>query len=444
MLIYWQDVKNLVNAFIPGPNLIGVITGVLSSLVASLVYGVFQKQVWHKDKESLEKGLGEVSIAITQLNLEVANIRQNFVDTMASVQQEIAGADKNYSDLVLSLQKAIGGPFTESVLGYHPRSSQRIAEILSIETRKAYDKHWSRVVVTNAADRYLVTQIKKLTMGEQEAEILVWELEYQVSWTWRNDSKVTRHPLDDLEIMIVAPDDAVRDFKPADPESASKEYTEFFAKALNCVKCVVPNPQDGEKRLPENKISQLFRINSIKFIQGNNTLTLTENDLVDEKKPLPSGVYKRLEIPKEKAGNFTLEIGQTMEVVYEGVMSTPVLQGEDGALFGYLGYVPSDIVADSFKLSLSHPKELVFNDLTYRTEVISDVSGCQYLREPLRYNPEIILDKKGIPQKFQPSNERQVSQIRIDETLTHFHLLTLTWKASPVSHILGPIKNTTQ
>lgn len=434
IVMNWQDVADWGNKFFAAhPNVVTVIVGVASSLVASVCFGVFQKQVWHKDKESLDKGLDEVKKAIIQLNSAVVETKQGFYDAAVGVRQGIAEADKNYRDLVTILQKAIVGPFTASVLGYHPRSSEKIAEILSVETRKAYDKHWDRVVVINAADRYLITQIKEFTLGEQqpEAGVLVWELDYQVSWTWRNDSKVTRRPLEDLVIIIVAPEDAVRDFDPSDPEGASKKYAEFFAGALNCVKCVVANPHNHEKRLPEDAISQLFRIQSIKFIQGSHSLTLKVDELVEENGQLPPGVYKQLKIPREKVGNFILEIEHTMEVVYEGVMSTPVHREKDGTFVGYLAYVPSDIVADSFELSLSHPKQLIFNNQGYQTEVVPDVSGCQYLRDPLRYNPEILSTARHLPEKFRPGDKRQVSQIKINETLTHFHLLKLNWKASP-------------
>lgn len=387
------------------PNLwTAFFAGVLASWIANLAFEFLNKKIWKEDTETIHKKLAEI--------------------------------EGKYVELIASLQEAIRGPFIESMLSYHPKSSRGIAKILSNETQKAYHKHWDRVVVTKAADRYLINQIDTNPMSDLQGtgsdNALVWSLDYQVSWTWYNDSKVVRHPLIDLVILIMAPEDAVRDFNTDDPDDASRRYAEFFASGLNCVKCVVPNPQNREKRIPEDVIPRLFDITSITFKQGTRSLNVRKEELVDDPDGLPPGVYKRLRIPdKKEVNDFALDIEQTMDVIYEGTMITPATREKDGAVWGYLGYVPSDIVANSFNLSVTHPSHLKLNGKDHSIEVVSDVSGCQYLSDPLRHNPAIHQVEIYVSSKFRPTSDLKFSQISVNEPLTPFHFLIAKWKATP-------------
>lgn len=412
-----------------------IVLGISASVLANWLSVRAQQREWKEFGDEHGKRIASICGDIDKLTLEIATARDDLREAMDTVKAEVNEVRRNYFDLVTAARKAIGGPFTASVLGYHPHSSGTIAKILSDETRKAYDKHWARVVVTDAEDRYLVTSLKRkaLTLGQDTTEVLVWEFEYQVKWTWRNDSRVSRRPLDDFYILIVAPEEAVRDFDSRNPESASRMYAEFFAGALNYVKCVVPNPIDREKRLPTDILDQLFDIKSIRFSHGSHVVELDKGDLTNDSGPLPIGVYKRLGIPANRVHEFALNIGETMEVLYEGTMSTPATIGNEGIVYGYLGYVPSDIVANSFSLSLSYPTGLNLDGKKYRLEVSSADSGCQYLRDPLRCNPDLLTVAPMLPEKLRPIPYKQeVAQIKVNESLTHFHLLTMNWKATPV------------
>ena len=89
-----------------------------------------------------------------------------------------------------------------SIFSFHPMVSKEIARILSVETDRLYGRHHNRVIVTTANDSYTIRGLKQI------GSVVVWSLEFHITWQWLNDSKVTKRPLEDF-LLVAAANDGV-------------------------------------------------------------------------------------------------------------------------------------------------------------------------------------------------------------------------------------------
>lgn len=364
----------------------GFLIGIISSMVASYLFSRVQKEVWQTDIRDIA---GRLSIMHNDHEL-----------------------------LLQSMIPAIGGQFTKSLFAFPPMTSEEIARILSNETDRLYGRHHKRVIVTTAKDAYSIKGLKRL-----DGDVVVWLLEFHVTWQWLNDSKITKHPLEDFLLVAVANDEALDDFSEEHESEAQKtaqrrSLEDFLQK--NIVKATIVNPIDARRRIPPNLVNDVFTIDRVYISYAGNTQTIESSDL--RKVPqsqLPVGVYAAWSLPQL---DLPLPRGDRLHVEYIGRMYLSAEFGTPNGeiCWGYMTFRPSDIVGEQYDLTLTFPSDVALGGQTFSVEVIARESGCQLVHGPLERQPREWTDTRGV----------HVAQISVPGPLTDLHQLSLKWKGA--------------
>ena len=363
---------------------------------------------------------------------QLGNLRRS----LASLEHRVQKAGEDARE---SIPAALAGPFTQSLWSYHPYSSQAVVRILSDVTKDVFSKNWQRTIVTEGRDLYRITGIRAIPWpAERTAH--VWDLDYRIEWTWKNDSQVEKNPVNDLIILVTSPIEAVRNFG-EDPARASARYQRVIDGHLNRIVIPVSNPLARDQPLPQElraRLETLFKIESFEFTPDGPPVNVPGGEL--ERVPINSpGVYLALRVPSAYSERLGLGVGKSMSVAYSGTTTAEVDPTEKSKLWGALVYPPSDIGGSRFVLGLLHPEELEFEGYKYRLSLERKRSNCRYVHEPAEIfaNPDDM--GNDLPKTFKPMDGvSKLAAIRIGENpLTYLHLLSVYWQAEPVKAVLG-------
>ena len=373
-------------------GLAGLLVGVFSSMVASYLFSRVQKEVWQND-------IGALTVQLSNLKDQLSNM------------------GREHEVLLRDLVPAIGGHFTESLFSFHPMASKKIAGILSGETERLYDRHHKRVIVTTAKDTYTIKELRRYE------SVFVWSLEFHITWQWLNDSRITKRPLEDLLLAAVANEEALDDFSPEHESDAQKlaqrrELEGFLEK--NLVKSTVVNPLDASRRIPDDRLNEVFTIDKVDVTEEGRPPKLVEKARLRKVPPekLPIGVYEAYELPPEF--NVSLPVDARLHVEYFGRMCllATLEEADDKVYQGHMTFSPSDVISDQYELRLSYPPHVTLDGKRVSLEVRKESSGSQHVHGPLVNHPQDMADAKGY----------RLAEMKVSEALTDLHQLSLRWR----------------
>lgn len=369
-----------------GAIVIGVLTGLFSSFAATLLYSRVQKETWQRDIVPLKDEVAGIRRAVTDATVALGRIRDDADAIKGDLSAQLAAVRQDHDALLKGLVPAIGGSFTKSLFAFHPMSSEQIARILSVETDRLYRRHHKRVIVTKAKDTYAIKGVKRLA-GDPKP---VWWLEFHVMWEWLNDSKVTKHPLDDFLLIAVANEEALNDFayqSEADRVAQHERLAEFLRDRENIVRSTIENPLDDGKQIPAGLMSEVFTIRRIDISQDEVSHSLEFKDLRRiPSTELPVGVYSAFSLPPL---NLPLPVGGRLVVEYVGQICLSADAVADGQYFGFMGFPPSDVIGNQYDLTLLYPPEVSLDGKTIALDVVAERSGCQFIHGPLLNQPTL-------------------------------------------------------
>jgi hypothetical protein len=369
---------------------LGLLSGIVSGLISAWVYGFRQKEVWQKDvKDLYQKTLGIDSVLSGQLK----QLRDD------------------YDMLLKDIAPAIGGSFTQSLFEYHPMASKEIARILSEQTKLQYERHHSRVIVQTAEDKYTVKGLKRIN------SIVVWSLEFHIAWTWYNDSKITKEPLDDFLLVADTNAEALESLFAAlsstkQRDDAYKKRTAFLGK--NIARSIIVSPSSPESALPVGLFDEVYSVDKV-WVGGNEI----DKSRLDSKpkSDLPIGVYAAWSLPKADQGfNPQLPVGDSLIVEYSGHLCLAAQFDGDNTYSGYMTYPPSDVISEKYNLKMSFPPGLTFDDKLVTLELVDKSSGCRFIHGPLKNQPKACL------------NGYHDAEMVVPGPLTDLHQISLTWE----------------
>jgi len=383
--------------------LFSLATGVLSGLTVAIIYARRQREIWKADTDDLTR--------VTRTMAEdLRNLRSSYVSHLER------------------LVDAIGGPFTNSLFAYPPFVSKGIAQILSNQADGLYKQHHQRVLVKEGRDTYLIDGLRLFA----DSSIVVWSLRFHTTWTWFNDSDVTKRPLDDLVFVTAANPEALSSFTSpgsGEREEERKRLAAFYETRRNVVRATAVNPLDIAARLTE--ITNVFNIDRVSVVHDRKTTRFDAAQLesINGEFPegkLPDGIYSALRLPRLPELP-ALEPTETMRIDYVGHFYLAATGGA-AEYWGELTFAPSDIVADEYRLTMLCPLGLRLDDREVDLEVERELSGCQYLHEPLDKKPEKKdnADPEDVPAEFEGFRGKSAT-ITGPRPLTNLHRFSLTW-----------------
>lgn len=379
-----------------GAVFLGLIVGIVSGVLSAIIYSVLQKEVWKDDIKDMHEKLLEID---------------------KSLSDQLTTLRYDHDILLKEIAPAIGGSFTQSLFAYHPMASKEIAHILSEQTKLQYERHHSRVIVQTAEDKYTVNGLKLVD------SITVWSLDFHIAWSWYNDSKITKEPLDDFLLVADTNAEALESLFAALPstkqrDDAYKKRTAFLGK--NIARSIVVNPRSAESALPGSLFDQVFSIDSVwvsaQKVDKAQLVSMPKDDL-------PIGVFAAWSLPKtDKNLNPQLQIGDSLTVEYSGHLCLAAPEDEDNTYWGYMTYPPSDVISDEYKLRLFFSPESKFGDKLVFLEAVPKSSGCRFIHGLLKNQPKSDTDANG----------HHYMEMKVPGPLTDLHQISLTWKGKLV------------
>lgn len=386
--------------------------GTLSGVLAIMVYGRYQKDVWKSDTATIEAKVVEIG----------------------KVVQELGTTYQCYLD---RLPDAIGGEFTKSLFAYPPFASKGLAQILSRATGDLYSQHAQRVLVIKGQDQYLIDKLSRFTL---HSDVMVWSLRFRTTWTWSNDSSVTKYPLADLVFVTAANSDALNSFSSTSAGAAQqqKQLADFYKQRKNIVQAIAVNPADRSQHLNADEIAKVFSIEEIRVRHDEEVKAFTAADLKSLNSEcaggLPRGIYAAQMLPNS-TGLPALDPGCVMSIDYVGHVS--LAAGREGDEFtGYLAFTPSDIVAEEYELTLYCPREIGGKEMQF--DIDHNLSGSQYLHEPLARSVVENTDRRSteMPRELATSwTGGKSATITGPKPLTSLHRIALTWKGKVINDV---------
>lgn len=374
-----------------GVIFLGLIVGIFSGVVSALLYGFLQKEVWQDD--------------IREMHLKLLEIDKGLSDQLTKLRND-------HDTLLQGFAPAIGGAFTQSLFEYHPMASKQIARILSDHIKDQYARHHSRVVVQTAADQYTIKGLERIE------STLVWSLYFHLTWTWKNDSKITKYPLDDFLLVADMNQEALEGLlakltSTKKREDAYKERTDFLGK--NIVRSIIVNPQRPEIALPPDLFNKVFSIEGVWV--GGTEVKKSQLESVPED-GLPKGVYAAWSLPKDDpAFNPALLIDDSLTVEYSGHLCLAAPEEGKDTYSGYMTFPPSDVISDGYELTLGFPRTLEFEGTELHLEVVEKRSGCRFIHGPLKSQPRQGDGLGGLRE----------AEMKVSEPLTELHEISLVW-----------------
>lgn len=418
-----------------GAIVIGLLSGTLGSLVATLLYSKVEKEAWKGDVALLRTEVAAMRSTVAEEAALLEQVRTIADAIKTDLTVQLTASRRDHELLLKSFVPAIGGAFTKSLFAFHPMASAQIAGILSAETDRLYGRHHKRVIVTKAKDTYAIRGLKRLVDGSTP----VWFIEFHVMWEWLNDSKVTKYPLDDFLLVAAANEEALSDFSyqsEADKLIQRERLGEFFKDRQNIVRSTIVNPWDVTKRIPADLMSQVFTIDRLDISYDGSTHLIKPSDLRQiPDSDLPVGVYSAFSFPQL---NRSLPVGAKLGVEYVGHICLRAEATEDGQFGGFMSFPPSDVIGNQYDLTLLYPREVGFEGSNLQLDVVSDQSGCKFIHGPLLNSPSPRIQTRNDVPKGLTYKGGLVAQIRVTGPLTDLHELSLTWKGetrNPASEI---------
>ena len=408
IIIYNKEVSVAINKLSPAWLLaISMLLSIAASLIASFLFDKVTKEVWRDDVNSIEASLVEIKADLGMMS-------------------------SKHESVMVTLPEALGGGFTKSLLGYYPHSSSAIATILGDQMWSIYRRHYRRVIVLEGQDTYRVNGLFNHVSDRDETS-QVWETEFDVKWTWKNDSKVTKSPLTDLMVVIAAPQEALENFNSSKGESDNQIQDKYFAYFLdteNYIRSTVLDPYDASRPLSAKELKKLFGVNGIKVTVDGMSREFKGDDLI-EVHDLPTGIYHGVKIKEVPVEWRQLAVHESMQVEYLGRMKLPARALGSG-FTGEIVFPPSDIVGEKFELALVYPIEMEIAGKTYALSIENEGSGCKYLHEPFESKPIEDSNATYLPRHLRPRKEHGevASIVRIEKKpLTEMHVVAIRWGA---------------
>lgn len=416
--------------------LVPLISGVIASVCAAFLFSWIQKEAWEADVAGLKALLQQMKGELDDIKSQVSGMSE----PLSAVRDHTNQMHENHSLLMKGLPDAIGGSFTRSMFYYHPRASAEVARVLSEEMSRSYVKYYHRVMVKRARDVYKISSLEHV-QHRGVRSLPVWRAVFDVEWDWENDSRVAQYPLEDFVILIAAPSYVVDNIpfsSEAKRKAAQKKYDEFTGTTHNYVKSIVTNPFKRHELITDlSVLDQVIGISSITIAKGQNDEQTFPFSALEEQDPatLPIGIYKALKLPGNlKESLRTLEVHEKMSVEYQGSIALSAVTDDDW-FDGEISHSPSDIISESYELTVVHPRKLLIEGKAYQWANDILRSGCQKLHEPFRHQPRNDDHAIDLPAHMRPNPETESSaRIMIKgEALTDLHNLALRWSASPLA-----------
>lgn len=254
------------------------------------------------------------------------------------------------------LAERLAGPFTKSVLNYHPASSELLAGVLSEQVRDAYTRLWARPAVEEAGEAYRLKEVKEN----------VWVFDFVTTWTWLNDSCMPKRPLDDFVFGIAPTIPALRATNSAlgPHESGLDDYQTTLRRHPNFFIANVAGLGENWELIENiDRVLNLRRVSvseetepgSGRF-KGPHVVIATEWEYEVEKSTrgkgdgaIEKGVYYLAKLPARQR-NIEVPREGRLRVRFEGTLS---VRGEAATsrLTGSISFQPSDVVAKHYELA---------------------------------------------------------------------------------------------
>lgn len=396
--------------------LLGIAIAIFSETLVTYVFEALRKPVWRVDMEALNTRISKLETTMEAL-------------------------DTRYGAHIDALVKAIGGPFTKSLFAYPPLTSHRVAEIVGEEADRLYQQHHKRVVVTEGKDTYRLVGLEPYQFSDANEPVYVWSIHFLIRWTWLNDSKIRKKPIDDLVFVIASNDGAFKSFTSVDAERRDQERRRaaFYERSHNYVKAIVVNPLSAKAHLKPEEVQSLFQIDRLDIQITNkagNTqrATVRGHDLLDDEELIQSpihGIYAVKVFPKLSI-DAGIAPGETIDVDYFGRMFVIASNRENGVLEGVISFPPSDIVAQKYELVLLYPQVLKTDGEAYAIGVDEDQSGYSHIFEALEgLKTSNVAADADIPAEFRDF-EGPVAKIVGEPPLSSLHYFTMMWTGTPI------------
>jgi hypothetical protein len=392
--------------------------GILTGLGTTLIINRLQREAWSTDIHSVGKQLERLEERISETSRQLAGMTDRY--------------DAHFHDVA----KAISGPFTRSLFAYPALTSERIAEIVSEQSDELYQYHHERVLVESGKDTYLIEGLR--TYGDA----IIWSLRLHVTWTWYNDSKVPKRPLDDLVFVVASNDEAFSSFAGAAGSASVDQHkvlrSQFYGTHKNIVKVIAANPLNVGQHLDKGEVKMVFDIDRIVLAFDARTTVIEGTELEEINADEIHGIYSARRLPPHHVMNATLPPGETMRIDYTGHLYR--LAGFYNEEYtGWIEFSPSDIVANNYDLVLLYPEWINFENQRYHLSVNGDDSGCSYIHDALGYHPKLdkVARREDIPAEF-ASFIGSSAKITAPHPLTSLHKFTLVWNGTPQGPAVEP------
>lgn len=257
------------------------------------------------------------------------------------------------------LAEGLAGPFTKSVLSYHPASSPLLVTVLSSQVDEVYRRHWARPAVESASDAY---RLIRQDEGEENGGPH-WVVSFTSSWTWRNDSQVEKFPLKDF-VLGTAPTVGALQGCPA--RNGQAKPLELFQNALNSypnfyiVNIDTLSPETATKEIVTKAIELehlwIKRVDGstdvVKIVECEEIYGYKDSEAGEKYyEGLSNGFYFLARLP-ERIRDLELLRGDALTVGVKGQMRLRRQESEEGHK-GKIRFQPSDIVANEGRYEMA-------------------------------------------------------------------------------------------
>lgn len=389
-----DDVWNWLTKTQNGASVLGAGVAVAAGIVSAFLYDLKKREVWRQDVDEMKEKIGEID---------------------KSLSDQLAALREDHDALLREMAPAIGGAFTQSLFQYHPMVSKEIASILSKQTNEQYGKHHRRVIVQSANDNYTVMGLRR------HGASVVWELDNHPSWSWCNDSKVTKFPLSDFLLVAAATPGALDRLLDQIPNIAQRK-ADFERRAEflggNVATTIVVNPADPNEPIDENDLDTIFAFREVAV--GGKRVNAAKLERIAEES-VPVGVYAAWSLPASDLDlHLPLHVNDTLTVEYSAHFSLAAQMDADGTCWGEMLFSPSDVISSEYELTLMCPSEVEFEGGQFKIEPVQERSGCRLVHGPL-----------GNLANIKKTSKSTRAVIKVLGPLTDMHQFSLTWKGEP-------------
>lgn len=347
--------------------------------------------------------------------------RSEHLKTLSSETQRLL---RKYDALVERLPDAIGGEFTRSLFQYNPAMSPEIASTLSNHVKNVYNRHSDRVCVKNNEENYVLNGLREVDLGGKK--LMVWDLDFHVTWEWHNDSEEEKYPFRNFKIAITCPDTAITTFlqQGLPLKDRLQKIAVFNDNRVNWIRSIIVHPDDASLKVPQDSVSKFIQIIKVKAKMENETLFDREVDQLEviQESEDDIGIYRAYSLNSEDK-KLGLQRDKSISMEYEGKLTLPFQEDKD-SYFGILSFSPSDVISEGYRCQLQYPRTVNYNGGVLNLKINSLTSGCSNLNDPLQ-RTEVVIGTP--PDSAPPPRDHQIAYIKPSGPITDFHRIQIVW-----------------